>query len=250
MDLIKKLFSRRWLSGTMLVLVAVGLFVRLGIWQLDRLTERRLENAALQAVLESPPLDLAEPLVDEPEALENRLAMVTGQYDFANERVVLLQSWQGRPGVQLVTPLLIGEGNTAVLINRGWIPQSDYDEGAFEQYQTETGMVQVDGYLVMSQPSRGDGSGAAGNELYRVDIPAIQAALPYELLSVFLIESPGEDVELDPPLRAAREVDLSEGPHLGYAAQWFIFSVLTGGLYLVFVRRSEQKQSSPTTDQS
>ncbi|WP_420641400.1 SURF1 family protein [Candidatus Leptofilum sp.] len=242
MNLLRKLFSRRWLGGTLLVLVAVGLFVRLGIWQLDRLEQRRAENAALQAVLDLPPLDLAEPLPDGPEALENRLATVSGWYDFANERVILLQPWQGRPGVQLITPLMIEGGDTAVLINRGWVPQADYEAGALNQYRFETGLVQVDGYLALSQPGRNGSSEAAGSDLYRVDIPAIEAALPYEVLPIFMVEAPGEAVELEPPLRAAREVDLSEGPHLSYALQWFIFSVLTGGLYLVFVRRSERER--------
>ena len=125
MSFLQRLFSRRWLGGTVLVLVAIGLFVRLGIWQLDRLDQRRAANEALRAVLDAPPLDLAEPLPAAPDVLENRLATVTGQYDFANERVVLLQTWQGQPGVQLLTPLLIEEmagdsaqsgGETAVLV--------------------------------------------------------------------------------------------------------------------------------------
>ena len=54
MNLLRKLFSRRWVSGTLLVLLAMGLFARLGVWQLARLEERRAENRALRAVLDSP----------------------------------------------------------------------------------------------------------------------------------------------------------------------------------------------------
>ncbi|MEZ4592168.1 MAG: SURF1 family protein [Chloroflexota bacterium] len=245
MNLLKKLFSRRWLGGTLLVLFVMGLFVRLGIWQLDRLAQRRAENEVLRAVLASPPLDLAEPLPAAPEALENRLATVRGQYDFANERLVLLQTWQGAVGVQLVTPLLVdGLVDTAVLINRGWIPQAAYEAGEFARYQTAAGPVTVTGYLALSQPSSREGSDDGAREVYRVDIPAIEAVLPYDLLPVMLVASPGETMDVTPPLRAAREVDLSEGPHLSYAWQWFIFCVLTGGLYLVFVRRSERERPS------
>lgn len=251
MTFAKKLFSRRWLGGTVLVLVAMGLFVRLGVWQLDRLAERRGQNEMLQAGLDSPPLDLADALPEATETLENRLASVTGRYDFANERVVLLQTWQGATGVYLVTPLLIaGMEDTAVLVNRGWVPQAVYEAGELPIYQSETGLVQVSGYLALSQPNRNGGSEPASSEVYRVDIPAIDAALPYDLLPVFLIEAPDESAALEPPLRAAREVDLSEGPHLSYAWQWFIFSVLTGGLYLVFVRRSEQERPSPPQNES
>ena len=98
MTLLRKLFSRRWLSGTLLVLFAVGLFIRLGVWQLARLEERRAQNAALRTVLDSSPLALAEPLPAPVDELENRLATVTGRYDFAQERIVLLQQWQGQTG--------------------------------------------------------------------------------------------------------------------------------------------------------
>lgn len=260
MNLLKTLFSRRWLGGTLLVLFAMGLFVRLGIWQLDRLDQRRAQNDQLRAVLDSPPLDLAQPLPEGAKALallENRLATVTGQYDFAQERILLLQSWQGRPGVALVTPLLIegmdegpalSGGEVAVLVNRGWVPQAEYEAGQLGSYQTETGVVQVDGYLALGRPRRGDSPEVAPQEIYRLDLEALAAALPYDLLPVVLIESPTQEVELEPPLHAAREVDLSEGPHLSYAWQWFIFCVLTGSLYLVFVRRSEQERPSPPTN--
>lgn len=253
MNLLKMLFSRRWLGGTLLVLFAMGLFVRLGIWQLDRLEQRRAQNEVLRAVLDSPPLDLAEPLPDTVEELENRLATVAGRYDFAQERILLLQSWQGRPGVALVTPLLIegmeGEpalsgGKVAVLVNRGWVPQAEYEAGQLNNYQVETGVVQVDGYLALGQSGRDNSPDVAPQEIYRVDLTAFAAALPYELLPVVLIESPKQDIELEPPFHAAREVDLSEGPHLSYAWQWFVFCVLTGGLYLVFVRRSERDRPS------
>ena len=37
-----------------------------------------------------------------------------------------------------------------------------------------------------------------------------------------------------PPLRAAPEFDLSEGPHLSYAIQWFSFALMLGwGVYYV-----------------
>ncbi len=248
MTLLRQLFSRRWLGGTLLVLAAAALFVRLGVWQLDRLAERRGQNEALRAALDAAPLDLAQPLPGTVESLENRLATVTGRYDFTQERVVLLQRWQGRTGVLLVTPLLIeGRDNTAVLVNRGWVPQAAYEAGELGGYQTAVGSVPVSGYLALSQPGRGKATNTA-LEVYRIDIAALEAALPYTLLPVVLVEAPETGVDLLPPFRIQREVDLSEGPHLGYAWQWFIFAVLTSALYLVFVRRSEQERPSPTPD--
>ena len=247
MNLLKQLFSRRWIGGTILVLVVMALFVRLGIWQLARLDERRGQNAVLQAALDASPLDLAQPLPDLPEALANRRATVTGEYDFAEERVVLLQTWQGQTGVMLLTPLMIdGEANTAVLVNRGWVPQNAYEAGELSRYQTAAGTVQVNGYLALSQPNRTQTNEPAGAEVYRMNVDDIDAALPYDLLPVILVDAPPDDgTDLEPPFRAPREVDLSEGPHLSYAVQWFIFTLLTGSMYVYFVRRSSVERPSP-----
>lgn len=241
MNLLKSLFSRRWLGGTILVLFAMILFTRLGIWQLDRLAERRAQNELLRISLEAPPLDLAAPLPQPIDELENRLAAAAGRYDFAQERIVLLQKWQERTGVQLLTPLVLDNGKTAVLVNRGWIPQTEYEAGQLDKYQTASGFVQVSGYLALSQPARSSsGTQATSVEVYRIDIEAIEAALPYDLLPIYLVEAPENGSDLTPPFRAQREIDLSEGPHQAYAWQWFIFAVLTGSLYLVFVHRSQQ----------
>ena len=44
-----RLFSRRWIFATILVLIAMGVMVRLGIWQLNRLEQRRAFNERVLA---------------------------------------------------------------------------------------------------------------------------------------------------------------------------------------------------------
>jgi hypothetical protein len=54
-----RLFSRRWILATLLVIAAAAVMVRLGIWQLDRLDLRRAFNARVQAQMSQPQLVLA-----------------------------------------------------------------------------------------------------------------------------------------------------------------------------------------------
>jgi surfeit locus 1 family protein len=42
---------------------------------------------------------------------------------------------------------------------------------------------------------------------------------------------------IGPPFRSLPELDLSEGPHLGYALQWFTFAALLTFGYPVYLRR-------------
>lgn len=237
---IKALFSRRLLLPTMVVLAGMAFLVRLGFWQLDRLAQQRAANAQLVAVLAGEPLHLPQDAIPEDEAyLLNRDVVVTGSYDFAHEGLHILQSWEGRNGVHLITPLQIANSNKAILVDRGWIP--DAEIGNLAAY-IEPGQVTVNGYVALSETisrqrvSDGD-SGRAANEWYRVDVAAIETQLPYELVPFYIVRSPMDEIDQTLPYEQPREMDLSEGSHLSYAIQWFIFSLLLGIIYVVMVRR-------------
>jgi surfeit locus 1 family protein len=61
---------------------------------------------------------------------------------------------------------------------------------------------------------------------YRIDVEAIQQQMPYRLLPFFLLQTPPDEVQDVLPYRVAAEIDLSEGPHMGYAIQWFLFAAV------------------------
>lgn len=229
---IKAIFSRQFIIATAAVAAGMIFLARLGFWQLDRLEQRRASNAQLMAVLESAPLDLAA--ADLPEdlaALKDREAIAQGTFDFDYQGFVKLQTYQGRPGVHLVAPLVLDDGKTAVLVNRGWVPEADN----YAAYN-EPGALTVNGYIGLTQTlNRDSGVSAVTEELawYRVDIEAIQAQMPYDLLPIYINQAP--EANDAPPFRAEREVDLSEGSHMGYAIQWFIFCATLAIMYAALV---------------
>jgi surfeit locus 1 family protein len=127
MTYLTRLFNRRWWKITLLVILAMGVMVRLGIWQLDRLAQRRAFNARVQAQMEASTLHLqGAALTEDLPSMEYRQVQVTGEYDFAHQVALRNQAWQGQFGVHLVTPLEISGTQTAVLVDRGWIPYDDF----------------------------------------------------------------------------------------------------------------------------
>ncbi|HRQ41811.1 MAG TPA: SURF1 family protein [Chloroflexota bacterium] len=250
MQLLKAIFSRRWIAATLVVLLGMALMVRLSIWQFDRLAERRAANAALAATLASESMVLTgEPITEELAQLKDRRVVAEGEFDTANQVTLLVQSWQGRAGVHLVTPFVITGTNTAnpkplraVLVDRGWIPQSDVDNGNLSIYD-ETGPVRLTGVVALSQPLSRYGNPeleATGRQtaVYRIDVPRLQEQMPYDLLPFYIVQAPPPEGNTTPPLRELPEVDLSDGPHLSYALQWLLFTLILGGGYLIFVGRS------------
>ena len=54
--------------------------------------------------------------------------------------------WLGRPGADLVTPLVLADGQTAVLVDRGWIPAADaekYSRNGYIRYHAVTGSAET-----------------------------------------------------------------------------------------------------------
>lgn len=116
MHLLKAIFSRRWIVATMLVIVGMAVMMRLGVWQLDRLAQRRAANAVLTAVLASEPLTLADmSLPTDPSGLKDRQVMANGAFDLERQVVLLVQNWNGRAGVHLITPFLIAGDRKSVV---------------------------------------------------------------------------------------------------------------------------------------
>ncbi|MBI3957579.1 MAG: SURF1 family protein [Chloroflexi bacterium] len=253
MSTLRLLFSRRYWWQTLIVLAAMGVMAGLGQWQLARLDQRRAANAELLAKLQSKALVInGAALPESPDALEDRLAAVSGEYDFARQIGVQGQFSEGAPGYWLVTPLRIDGSESAILVVRGWIPAADGEIGEWSAYD-ETPTQPVQGYLQKSRKMP-DGSTSVVpadpvKGWWRVDIEAIQSQMPYPLLPVALQAAPDESrARSELPQRVPVDFDLSEGSHMSYALQWYSFALIAGIVYVVVLRRREAGIDASSND--
>ncbi len=246
---ILRMFSKRWILATLLVVIGVGVNVRLGIWQLDRLEQRRLFNARVLAQVDQPLLVLeGEALKADLASMEYRSVVVVGEYDHAHEVALRNQTWENQMGVQLLTPLRIQGSDKYVLVNRGWVPDNDFVYDGWDEYN-EPGMVEVHGILraPQSKPDFGqrrDQIPASGEPplraWYFANVDAITAQLPYPLLSAYVQQAPSPEWA-GLPHRTQPDLEITEGPHMSYAIQWFTFASILGIGYPFFIRRQERK---------
>lgn len=242
-------FNRQWWWTTLLVLVGLGVLVRLGFWQLDRREQRRAYNAEIREQLSLPPLPLTEDVLPaDPVDLKNRQAIVEGEYDLSRQVALTHQHRDDYlPGFHLITPLVFAGGSRAVLVDRGWLPAAEQATENWSKYDVVE-PVTVTGYIKLSQTLKNsDGTGRALEglqpEWYRVDIAAIEAQMPYRLLPVYIQKAPSPDEGGHLPFRSALDLDLSEGNHLSYAIQWFIFATILGVGYVHYVgKRADNRQ--------
>ncbi len=231
--------SRRWWWVTILVLVGMAVTFRLGIWQLDRLQQRQIRNAEYVEQINAAPMVLdGTQMPASADKLRDRPALAEGRFDFAEQIVLVQQNYEGRPGVHLVAPFVIDGSDTAILVDRGWIPVHEVETGDVGRFG-DPGQEAVHGSLQPSQTlSGGRESDIEGRqqEWYRIDIESIQRQVPYELLPVYLAEEPPAEIQEQLPYRVVPEIELSDGPHLGYAIQWFLFCSMLAVGYSYFVR--------------
>ena len=245
------MFQRKWLLATLLVVAGAALCVRLGIWQLDRLDQRRAFNHQVESMRAMPALDLNQQVPEDISKMEWRAITVQGKYDFANQIALRNQYNRSEYGYHLLTPLLIDASSRpeqAILVDRGWIPADGNSAPQDWQKYNEPGEVTVAGQLRLGQtkPRFGgvaDVIPADGTTLQiwnNADIGHIVKQLPYAALPVYI--QPEVDAnDSTPPIPTQPTLDLSEGPHFGYALQWFTFATILLVGYPFYLRKQESK---------
>jgi surfeit locus 1 family protein len=217
-------------------LVVAAVCVRLGLWQVHRLKERRAANAIALAARLGSPVELNRR--DLHASVVNRRVRVRGHYDHAHDVVLRGREYRGVPGVEIVSPLIPEGGETTILVNRGFVPAPDavtVDAGSVR----EPGMVGVEG-IALPMDS-GGGAPLERKELTtwaRLDREALRSRLPYPIYPFSIRQFPDSGLprfprRLDPPT-------LDDGPHLNYAIQWFAFAAIAVVFAGIMVR---QKQS-------
>ena len=239
------LLRPRWLAFHALVIAAIVVMVNLGFWQLRRLEERQDFNAQVEARADLDPVPIDE-LVGpgtEPSGLEWRLVTATGT--FRPEQIpVFNRSLNGRAGDNLLAILEQDDG-TALLVNRGFVPPD-------EQPPPPDSEVTVVGRIRDSQDRRRGGLTDRTEDPFegvqRIEVQQIAGQVGGMFLPVYVDLVASDPAVGDGDPLPIPDPELSEGPHLSYAAQWFIFSVCVLVGWVLAVRLSLRNRRGPPDD--
>jgi cytochrome oxidase assembly protein ShyY1 len=223
----RRLLTSRWIAGHILAVVGLVAFVLLGLWQLRRLDDRQTFNSAVETAVEREAVTLDEALAAGGEFVRVR---AEGTFDPASD-VLVLRSRNGTSGHHVLTPLLLDDGR-GVLVDRGWVPIS-HDATPVVQAAPPDGAVTVEGILWPAQ------EGGVPDDLptvaRRIDPAIVDPFVTADLVAPYLVlESP---VPAEYPIPAGTP-ELTEGSHLSYAVQWFLFAVVVAVGYPILLRRT------------
>jgi surfeit locus 1 family protein len=237
-------FTPRWVALFGVAAIVAGVCIRLGIWQLHRLSETRASNAQVEAGLAAAPTPVAGlfPAGGSPpgaSALDYRRIVATGMYRPADEVLLYGRALDEQPGHHILTPLVLPDGR-ALIVDRGWVPYR-FGTPPIRQAAPPENEVTVTGFLVPAIAS-GDYVGQRGPDgrlisVTEPDVPTIAPDLPYPALPLVVQLQAQDPPQAGDLPRVLPPPELSEGPHLSYAIQWFTFATIALVGYALLVRR-------------
>ena len=223
---------RRRVTIVPIATIVAVVCIALGFWQLQRLADRRALNAAIERERARDPVLITTAAAGEVE--QYTPVRSSGTFDAEREVLVYGRSLDGEPGHLVVTPLVLDD-RTAALVIRGWVP-FHHQTVPVADAAPPAGELTIRGLLV---PDEGDGSTVPDERgvIGRLDVEGIGSTLPYPVLALAIRkteQAPPQLSELPIPLP---QEELSEGPHLSYAIQWFCFAIIAVVGAVILVRR-------------
>jgi cytochrome oxidase assembly protein ShyY1 len=242
------LLRPRWLLSHLFVLLLVVTMVNLGFWQLRRLDEKRDRNELVESRMSQPVVPVGELLApgdgdDAVDAARFREVTASGTYESGETVVVRNRSQDGVAGAWLVTPLALDDGGHVGVL-RGFV--SFTPGGEVVDAPAPDGEVTVDGLVVDPDSFDGTAPRDLGPLLAGSDVlPGLVLATgstPAEPNAADAAEAQPDTILPVPP------PELSEGPHLGYAVQWFIFSAIAVIGYPLVLRRVVVRRGKEVDD--
>jgi len=224
---------------SLILITLMALFLRLGLWQLDRKAEKTL----LFERFESAP----EMGIEQAIASRQEFARVEafGRYDPQRHVLIDNRISNGRAGVHALTPFQLSDGRW-LLVNRGWLPLPP-DRSSLPAVPTDESPRTIRGRLAATHSSSGPRLGEADILLTDrwpqlvtyFDLAAISSALG-EPLQPWIVQLDAEDASGFGDRQWSPAV-MEPSVHGAYAVQWLALSLAALIIWIALgLRRGEQ----------
>ncbi len=227
---------RPLLVPTLWFVPALALLIGLGVWQVQRLHWKLDLIARVESRISDPAVPLDDALAHGLANAEWRRVSVNGTFQNDKELYLFAPSNAGQPGYHVVTPLVL-EGGSAVLIDRGFVPEDLKNPQARPKGQLE-GDITVTGVLRLSEAPGlfTPAPDQAKRILYVKDIPGMAQAAGVRLRAPILIEADDTPNPGEYPKGGQTRVDFPNN-HLQYAITWFGLALALIVIYLLYHRK-------------
>ncbi len=240
--------GRRWI-WTVLMICVVCMDLGLARWQFQRYQLRRMEQQRLtqQVRRDTMVLPLSRAEAESVDDVLYRQAVVTGVFDFKNQFAWVGPKDRMGAGPHLVTPLRLSDG-TVTLVDRGWLPRGYNTPDRWSEFNKQPA-APMEGILLPGSPVPDPEFLArqARPVLFwsKMDLPEIEAQMPYDLKPYYLHLEPaataGRDAPITYPVKTWYTLRTPPSMHAGYVVQWVMAALATALFYLLIIRFLERR---------
>jgi len=208
------------------LLLVIGL-AALAVWQVHRRATKLDLIARVEARVHAPAVPAPGPdRWDDVSAAadEYRRVVVTGQW--RDDRSALVRAVTELGGGYWVMAPLVRDDGTTILVNRGFVPETERDPAAWQP--RDQGPVTVTGLLRLSEPGGGflRANDPASGRWYSRDVEAIAAAQELDKVAPYFIDAERVPGHSGLPVPGLTVIAFSNN-HLVYALTWAALALMT-----------------------
>lgn len=232
MHLLKNYYWRQSVKASLLTIIILAIFIKLGIWQIHRYHYKKDLEQAFISQQSQAPLTLPQALAM---STNKRFLPITakGHFDSSHQLLLDNQTQDGQAGFAILTPFIINS-TQAILVNRGFVPTAP-DRSLSQAIDVRENTRQIFGKL--DTPATPFILGNSIEEIkiawplkiQRLDYNVLSQHLPYQLLPHVILldpkETDGFSRNFTPPVFSAEK-------SLAYAFQWFAFATTLLIIYI------------------
>lgn len=218
------------LLGTILGIMGIILFSSLGTWQVFRAIEKeQLENKILEGLKqEAIRLDRNIENIEQKKFFQ---VEATGSYGEANEILIDNSIHKGRAGYHVLTPFILKEDQSIIMVNRGWLPVNR-DRKILPETTSPQGNITIRGKIAKhkSKPPLilGELDTSTKAWLY-FDKEVFEKKSGNKILPLVILLDKNDAHGY---IREWPKYKEKVSMHIGYAIQWYAFSLIVLVTYL------------------
>ena len=225
--------TRRWLSFTALVVLAIIGFGLLSRWQWDRADERRTERLA---IAQAQVLERVDSVTDLGEFTR---VQISGTFVNELTQLVRQRPLDGGNGYWVMTPLNVqspGQTGLQTWVLRGWLGASTIATQAPLPPPAPPGEITVTGAIRNFEAPLDEVYGLPAGVVAKMSEeelnPTVGNATVDNRVVQLISLSPGQDDLVIVPLP-----QIDEGQNISYAVQWILFALVAMVGWFIFLRR-------------
>ncbi len=225
------------LAPSIATLIVLPILMSLGFWQLERaeLKQQQLDNYTARSEQKAMLLTAANnsDVIKIADAKYQKFE-VTGRYDARHSFLIDNRVHQSQVGFYVVTPFVIENSKTVILVNRGWLKGKRYRADLPDFITTnEKIILKGTGYVPSTNFFAVDNVKISNQSfpviIQNIDFAAIREVLKMELYPFILRLDPKDKTGF---VRDWRVVTSSPEKSQSYAAQWFTMALVVLIIYI------------------